>query len=180
MIPAVTAPTLFTLPPGLEEAGAVLSADGLYRYSLSRKWDAGPLVTWVGLNPSTADAHVDDPTIRRMIGFSSAWRCGRLAVVNLFGWRATSPADLLLSPDPVGVENVASIDLWLRRAHLVVACWGANAAAPRLRCFAMVAEVERIARDAGKPLLCMGANADGSPRHPLYLKTDTALEPWRA
>jgi hypothetical protein len=36
---------------------AIISADGLYRYTLSRVWLAfGPHATFVMLNPSTADA----------------------------------------------------------------------------------------------------------------------------
>ena len=39
---------------------------GQYRYSLTRGWDSTrPSITIIMLNPSQANATVDDPTIRR-------------------------------------------------------------------------------------------------------------------
>ncbi len=63
---------------GTREAGATLSVDNVYRYALWRTWDppadmfepSRPIMTWVMLNPSTADHRVDDPTIRKCIGFA--------------------------------------------------------------------------------------------------------------
>lgn len=58
---------------------AVLSADGKFRYSLTRSWAAegAPLLPmcFVMHNPSTADAAVDDPTIRKCIGFAQRANC---------------------------------------------------------------------------------------------------------
>lgn len=77
-------------------AGAVVSGDGRYRYALTRTWrpDA-PLLTFVMLNPSTADAYADDPTIRRCIGFARREGAAGIRVANLFAYRATSPAALV-------------------------------------------------------------------------------------
>ncbi len=92
---------------------AVLSECARYRYRLDRAWERDDhglgTVTWVMLNPSTADADVDDPTIRRCIGFSKAWGYNALTVVNLFAWRATSPRDLCAVEDPVGPDNEAHL-----------------------------------------------------------------------
>lgn len=45
---------------------AVISECGCYRYSLSRVWsESQRQLTAIMLNPSTADAAQDDPTIRR-------------------------------------------------------------------------------------------------------------------
>ena len=50
----------------LGAATADFSEDLVYRYRLSRVWDAGlPLLGWLMLNPSTADAFRVDPTVNR-------------------------------------------------------------------------------------------------------------------
>src|SRR3954454_15761859 len=88
------------------EQNAVISACGRYRYLLSRQVGPGlRTATFIMLNPSTADATNDDPTIRRCIGFARQWGCGRLAVLNLFAVRATDPAEMKRADDPVGPEN---------------------------------------------------------------------------
>ena len=47
---------------------AVISDCGLYRYKLSRHWEQGlQRLVFIGLNPSTADAIEDDPTVRKKI-----------------------------------------------------------------------------------------------------------------
>lgn len=85
---------------------AVISDDGLYRYLLERHWDdTTSSCTFVMLNPSTADALVDDPTIRRCVGFAKSFGCGSLRVVNLYAYRATKPAELWTVDDPVGPAN---------------------------------------------------------------------------
>src|SRR5207253_9302632 len=84
---------------------AYFSEDGLYRYSLTREIlnpgigcldedERGGTVTFVGLNPSTADATQDDPTIRRCIRFAREWGFDRLKMVNLYAYRATDPREL--------------------------------------------------------------------------------------
>lgn len=124
------------------------------------------VVLW--LNPSTADAESDDPTVRRGMGFARAAGCGRLVVVNLFGWRATDPAELQRVAHPVGPDN----DAWIagavaEPAAVVVAGWGARADPVR------VSTVLDLVR--GTPLFCWGRTVGGQPRHPLYLPTATPL-----
>src|SRR6185369_17379869 len=85
---------------------AVISKCGKYRYSLRREWIGGAgTVCFIMLNPSTADASVDDPTIRRCIGFAQRWGYQILEVVNLYAYRATRPRDMFAAADPVGPEN---------------------------------------------------------------------------
>ena len=89
---------------------AVLSDCGTYRYRLWRKWGCGSPLLFVMLNPSTADAEVDDATIRRCLGFADAHGFGELEVVNLYAYRATDPADLKRAGYPVGPDNDAHIE----------------------------------------------------------------------
>lgn len=153
---------------------ALLSTCGRYRYNLLRTWGTGPKAVFVMLNPSTADADVDDPTIRRCVGFAKTWGCGSLMVVNLFAYRATRPADMLAADDPVGPAN----NLWLGIAAgrvlatggVLVAAWGARA--PRAR----VEQVRAFLDPVGPQHL--GLTVGGHPRHPLYLRADTRLTPW--
>ena len=75
---------------------AEFSPDKVYRYELWRIWDeALPVCMFIGLNPSTADETVDDPTIRRCINFAKEWGYGQLVMTNLFAFRATKPAEMM-------------------------------------------------------------------------------------
>jgi hypothetical protein len=148
--------------------GALLSADGRYRYRLWRLWDdLLPIMVWVMLNPSTADADVDDPTIRKCVGFAKANGYGGIIVVNLFAWRATDPKELPRVADPVGPENDEHI-LWACRAPLlatIVAGWGCDkfslSRATRVKTL--------IYGAAGRQLQCFRKSVGGRPYHPLYL-----------
>ena len=147
---------------------AAISDCGRYRWWLSRTWGDAPPLVFIGLNPSTADASQDDPTIRRCIGFARRERCGGLLMLNLFAFRATDPHLLYGVPDRVGGEN----NRYLRTLATgkVVAAWGAHALAP-----ARAAEVRKL---LSVPLLCLGTTKDGSPRHPLYVRADEPLRLW--
>jgi hypothetical protein len=97
------------------EPGAVLSDCGTYRYSLTRLLPnlfakQGKHVVFVMLNPSTADASHDDPTIRRCKGFAGREWATLMSVVNLFGYRATRPGELYLADDPFGPYAIGGLD----------------------------------------------------------------------
>jgi len=103
---------------------AVLSEDKKYRYLLGREWDHNkPCICFVMLNPSTADAEIDDATIRRCTGFARAWGYGSLLVVNLYGLRATHPKALWYDLDPVGPKNDDHIILAVHKTKKVVCAW---------------------------------------------------------
>ncbi len=88
--------------------GAVVSADGVYRTTLTRLWDVTkPTAHWICLNPSTADSEVDDPTSGRIMSFSRALGCGRYVLENLFSYRATSPTRLKKQYDSVHAAVMA-------------------------------------------------------------------------
>jgi hypothetical protein len=153
--------------------GSIISDDGLYRYRLWRIWDHyAPKAVWIMLNPSTADAMHDDPTIRRCIGFAHTWGFGGIEVLNLYAFRATNPAELLKQADPVGPENDAVIrgvlnNLW---AGKVIAAWGAHKGIHR-RMNHVVGIIQQ-----SKYIWCLARTKDGAPRHPLYIPNGTRLE----
>lgn len=145
------------------ERNAEFDPSGRYRYSLTRRWaHEGPRAAFVLLNPSTADAARDDPTIRRCISFARSWGYGELEVVNLFAYRATRPRDLLQAPHPVGPDNDAFLLRAVNAAALVLLAWGVHGA-HRGR-DARVLELMK-----GKDPRCLGETRDGHPRHVLYL-----------
>ena len=167
------------MPPGptprlrslISSAGAaVISRCGRYRYALVRNWDpARPRVTFVGLNPSTADALRDDPTVRRMAGFARAWGCGGLLVGNLFALRATNPEALIRERDPIGRAN----DRWLRElisaSPLVVAAWGNRG---------HLAARDQAVLSFSPRWHYFGRTRRGAPAHPLYLRRECRPHPW--
>ena len=128
-----------------------------------------PSVCFVMLNPSTADAFRDDPTLRRCIGFARAWGFGGLEVVNLYSYRATAPADLKKALLPNGPDNDAHLHAAATGAARVVAAWGNHGDPSR------VAAVLSLLRAAAGQVWCLGQTRTGAPRHPLRLPAATRL-----
>lgn len=156
-----------------EQRSAAISPDGRYRYRLDRWWGEGERLVWVMLNPSTADATEDDPTIGRVRSFTKREGYAGFTVVNLFSLRATDPRDLRWPRVPLwGPEDG---DYWhhvIRNAS-VIAAWGASAALRRDGP-GRLSDLRVYARE----VRCLGKTKAGRPRHPLYVKSDTALEAW--
>lgn len=149
-------------------SNAVISDCGVYRYRLDRSWADGPCMGFIMLNPSTADAMKDDPTIRRCISFARREGCGRLVVVNLFPYRATLPASLWAAPEPVrsgGAPALHALTQAANEADVLVAAWGANTKGAEHTALALF----------GDRLLCLGTTRAGKPRHPLYVRGDAPL-----
>ncbi len=160
---------------GTAARGATFDPSGVYRYRLWRRWAAGLPVLFILLNPSTADARRDDPTVRRCAAFARRWGFGAVEVVNLFALRSTAPQALWEAADPVGPANDRQIRAAARRARRIVAGWGApRGGGPVSARAAAVA----AALGPAHPLLCLGRTASGAPRHPLYLPAPTPPEPW--
>jgi hypothetical protein len=158
----------------LTASNATISPCGKYRYWLERKWGPGTPQVFVMLNPSTADASEDDPTIRRCMGFARREGAGGLIVVNLFGLRATDPKELDGARDRVGPDNATNIGLALIGAAAtrrpVICAWGANKHAP-----SQAGILHRRADDIGAELKCLGLTKSGAPKHPLYLSANAPL-----
>ncbi len=154
---------------------ADLSPCGTYRYRLWRQWDpALSSVLWVMLNPSTADATKDDPTIRKCIGFAQRWGYGAITVVNLFAFRGTKPSSLLTHMDPVGPENDSVLSKEFEMAERIMLAWGSHAELRSL-VSARLFHVRRLLRGNEDCAYSLGHAADGSPRHPLMLSYDTPI-----
>ncbi|MDX1816071.1 MAG: DUF1643 domain-containing protein [Marinobacter sp.] len=155
---------------------ARISPCGRYRYLLTRQKEcAHPergTALFIMLNPSTADAEMDDPTIRRCRRFAKDWECSGLTVANLYAFRATNPSELWKQEDPVGPENNEQLYALAKEYGDLVCAWGGNAKPERVQ------EVIRILEGAGARLWCLGTTKSGAPRHPLYIKADQKLLPW--
>jgi hypothetical protein len=125
------------------------------------------------LNPSTADASQDDPTIRKCVEFSKRLGFGGMTVVNLYALRSTKPKKLWKHPDPIGNNN-HHIKQAALAADMVVCAWGAN---PK--------SVERgrtvyaMLKDWNIRPYCLGTTKNGSPKHPLYVPYKTTFKRFR-
>jgi hypothetical protein len=159
---------------------AIISSCGLYRYELRRQWDdtLPPYVSGM-LNPSIADAEIDDPTIKRNWQRAEASGCGSLVVWNLGAGRATNPEDWMAMSDPIGPENDDHIRRILaecrERNGIALVGWGAHGSFKGRDKAAL-----RIAAEIGVRLRCLGATKTGQPRHPLYIAQGQPLVEWAA
>lgn len=159
---------------------ATISPDGQYRYDLGRRWGEGPLLAFVMLNPSTADAEVDDPTIRRCVGFAKREGCGGIIVRNLFAFRTPSPKALKAAAkggvDIVGHGNWGWLQPLRQKSDghdpikMVVSAWGVPGS------FA-----DKQARVALDRVCTHRFDVPGRvSSHPLYLRGDTPIVPLAA
>ncbi len=155
-----------------DDAGAVIS--GAYRYRLWRRLGPGDrTAVFVMLNPSTADARVNDPTIRKCLGFATRWGFDRLEVVNLYAYRATDPGKLWRVDDPVGTDNDRMIRaICTDHPERIVCAWGAHAGRDR------ALEVHDMLVGAGLELHRLSLTKDGQPGHPLMLAYTTPCVRW--
>ena len=158
------------------KSNAVISEDGLYRYSLSREWDhRKPAINFVMLNPSTANAEKDDATIRRCISFAALWGYGGLIVTNLYAYRSTEPRKLWSVIDPVGPENEKYLILLAHIAKKVVCAWGANAPLERAEDVRRILLATRAGLYTPNVLYCVGKTKNGEPKQPVRLAANTQL-----
>lgn len=150
-----------------------------YRYTLWRAWaddlfrnrtQAG-FVMFIGLNPSTADETLDDPTIRRCMDFTKRWGYLTLCMTNLFAWRATDHKMMKSAPFPVGETYYNDLYLFemAAAASLIICAWGLDGKHLGRAEFVQA----RLMAVAGEKLHHLGLNDDGTPKHPLYLKATT-------
>jgi hypothetical protein len=155
------------------EKNAIISDDKKHRYMLSRQWDDGKKLIFVMLNPSTADANEDDPTIRRCIGFAKKFNYDGIVVLNLFSYRATNPKVL---------KEVNCLDLNTNDSYVyfneiinkesdVVLAYGTNG-----NLYEQDVKAFRIISELTKNIYCLELTKYGMPKHPLYLKSSCELQ----
>jgi len=168
---------LADFPPDdqIEKSAVIRGVHDEYRYQLRRVWDhSQPPCVWIMLNPSTADAKVNDATIRKCMRFAFLWGHGGITVVNLFAWRARNPKTVAALPQKIaiGPDNDFFIMEAAAQAREIVLGWGAVPFATQ--------RARNLTRElARNPALwtprCLGVTAKGEPRHPLMVAYITPL-----
>lgn len=173
--------------PNVPVHAATFSPDGMYRYTLLRRWGPGPLLVVVMLNPSVASDEKDDPTIRRCMNFAKREKLDGIFVVNLFARISTKPTELRKCDDPIGPENDKALGeaaAHVREGSRLLFAYGNSVAFKRLKIDATDAFVGRdkavadffLSRAPGAWIWCLGQTNDGFPRHPVRLAKDTMME----
>lgn len=148
-----------------EYSVAVFSKDDKYRFYLRRVWDKNlPRITYVMLNPSTADAFKNDPTVARCQERAIKLGYGSFVVVNIFAFRSTQPNVLTLpNIEPIGEGNDEWILFAAKESSKVMLGWGRHG-----KFNSRGDIVTSLLEDAGVELWCLGQNKDQTPIHPLY------------
>lgn len=145
--------------------------DGDYRYYLTRRWDVTrPMLCWIMLNPSTADAFTNDHTIMKCMHYAQLWDFGGISVVNLFAFRTLSPLVLRqYAGDVIGPDNWRWVITFAAGARKIVCAWGAHGDYMKRG-----ATVRNSLKDF--PLYKLGTCLNGEPQHPLRLPYSRKLE----
>lgn len=184
LAPTLPTPTFTWRQIGEEPNGAWATADGKHRLLLWRSWSSAPRALFAMLNPSTADASDDDPTIRRCVAFAQGWGCGGILVVNLYSliesdskrlWDV-EPEQRLAPADALGSAASTHAEVYdgavARCLGDLVVAWGAIAPGAHKR----VEELLGVCARRHRSVRCLGTTRQGHPRHPLYLAGSTPLE----
>jgi hypothetical protein len=173
--------TRLRLADGVHGDAMFAGPDECYRLILTRKWVnlfnsstrlPSNFVLWICMNPSVADASVDDPTMNRVIDFSMGWGFDGLAMMNVCDYRATKPEALLVPGIvPCSKGNMPLIRNTAKEARKVVCAWGNL----HRNLVPFAVDVETALRRDGHTLWCLGLNQGGSPKHPGRIAGDTPL-----
>lgn len=162
-----------------EFRSAILSDCYRYRYRLERGPQGANQTAIIMVNPSTADALMDDHTIRKLKRFGEIHDWGRLIVGNLFAFRSKNVKDLRSASDPVGPDNNHRLRMMLEEVDRVIVAWGAIGKLPKAlqgRWREVVAMIPE-----GTPVLSIGYPTNsGHPMHPLTLGYSLPIIPWIA
>lgn len=156
----------------------IISQCGKYRYRLERAIEGGgPVYAFFGINPSTADASIDDATVRKWIGFTKRWGGSGFIVGNVFAYRSTDVKQLADADDPHGPEIGDHITDIINDADILVPCWGNISKVPPRLQIAFDVLLDALV-SSGKPMRHFGLTKWGDPKHPLMLGYATPLLEW--
>ena len=142
---------------------AEFSIDKKERYSLKREWDKSKnKILYIMLNPSFADDKDDDPTIRRLINFTKKFNYGGFLVGNIFTTITPNPKELDKSKG-MSDKNFEELIKLINKVDQIVYAWGSSIEEPQL--------LKKLVLNPK----CFGKNLNGTPKHPLYLPSQTKL-----
>ena len=146
---------------------ARFSNDKKHRYKLSRHWDLNkPQILYIMLNPSIGNESIDDPTIRRLLNFTKKFDYGGFFVGNLFTYITPNPKTLDTS---IGLtnKNLNVLTNLVSKADVVVYAWGNS-----------IEEPNEFKKFISNPM-CFDKNLNGTPKHPLYLHSNSKFIKFR-
>ena len=157
----------------------MFNPDCTHRYALWRQWvEGGPRLMVIGLNPSTADETLDDPTVRRCIGYAKRWGFNGLEMRNLFSYRSTDPAGLRGHTSMFLDDQQRNLAFWsaavpnlLNDGGAILAAWGNGG-------HGHTDSLLHLCRISGTALACLGTTKLGEPIHPLYQPLDARPVPF--
>ncbi len=154
--------------PSLVDKSTVFSSCKRWRYTLWRQWgglfgDDSRYIAFLCLNPSAAEMHRDDQTVRRCVDVANQLGFSAFCLLNIFAWRSNDPGDIARQADPVGPDNDRHILRVAAGAELVVAAWG-DQGALRNRDLEVIGMLDSIR--------CMAFTKLGRPEHPLHIDTE--------
>lgn len=150
-----------------EDNGAIFSSCGNYRYRLWRIWDkTKPIVGFVCLNPSTANSDANDPTVRRIKGFTNKWRYGGFILINLYSLISTNPKALISTMFPLGPLHRKHVQYACWRCDYIVCAWGTFPEAQKM----VNTTINTLKHYGHDRLYAIKLSKDNIPMHPLYLK----------
>ena len=142
---------------------AEFSIDKKERYSLKREWDKSKnKILYIMLNPSLADDKNDDPTIRRLINFTKKFNYGGFLVGNIFTTITPNPKELDKSKG-MSDKNFEELIKLINKVDQIVYAWGSSIEEPQL--------LKKLVLSPK----CFGKNVNGTPKHPLYVPSQTKL-----
>lgn len=158
---------------------AIISTCNRYRYRLERNISlpGGLTYAYFGINPSTADASIDDQTVRKWRGFTERNNGRRFIVGNVFAFRSTDVSKLASVEDPAGPDNTYHVEQIIHEADILVPCWGSRTKLPK----SLHSKLDTFLSEllaSNKPVRCFGKTASGDPKHPLTLSYETGLVDW--